>query len=58
MADSDGGPYENSANPRHTATGDDSDAEEPMKLDIGVDLSRNFERTPALNDFNGASGRR
>ncbi|KAI4472102.1 endosome-associated trafficking regulator 1 [Holotrichia oblita] len=56
MADSDGGPYENSANPRQTVSGEDSETDEPMKLDIGVDLSRNFERTTALNDFNGASG--
>lgn len=57
MAESDGGPYENAANTRPTASSDDSDVDEPIKLDIGVDLSRNFERSSTLNDF-GASGKK
>lgn len=56
MAESDGGPYDITTGARAAASSDDSDVEEPIKLDIGVDISRNFEKGTPLNDF-GASGR-
>ncbi|GJQ78766.1 hypothetical protein Trydic_g2798 [Trypoxylus dichotomus] len=55
MAESDGGPYENSSKVGPAISSDESDLDEPIKLDIGVDLSRNFERSSTLNDF-GATG--